>query len=538
MSHSNNSKVSFLEKIFPGFTQADLSAGFVVFLIALPLSIGIALASGAPATSGVIAAAVGGMLGSLTSGGYVTINGPAAGLIVIVLETIQRLGKGDPVIGFKFTLAACIIAGVIQVVMGRLKLASLGLVFPSSVVHGMMAAIGAIIIAKQSHVLLGVAPQSKSILGLFAEIPHSLANLNPEIALIGFLSISIMLFWHKIPKVRVVPAPLVAACLGLGLGLIFDLEHHHTVRVASYIFDVDPKFLLSVPDHIQSAFMLPSFGAVNTFDFWRMVVTICLVASLESTLSAAAVDKLDPLGRSTDLNKDLTSKGLCNILSASVGGLPMIAEIVRSSANVSQKATSQASNFIHGAFVLLFVALFPALLHEIPLASLAAILIVIGWRLTNPSHFKHAYHIGWDHVASFCVTFAVTLATDLLVGIAAGVITETICAKLLGARLRKTFFSTTHELIQSETESVLRLKGSQTFLNLLKLAPELTQASASKKPIRIDCSETTLIDHNVMVRMDSYRRDIEKKGQKCSIEFADHKGLSDHQLSTRIRRLS
>ncbi len=385
----------------------DLLAGFSVFLIALPLSIGISVASGAPPTAGLIAAIVGGILGSLLGGSFLTINGPAAGLISVVIVSVQLLGAGDLASGFRRTLAAIVFAGLLQCLLAIARAATLALMFPSSVIHGMLAAIGVIIIAKQGHVLLGVAPHAKSVFGSLAEIPHSFLNLNPEVAFIGIsgLLFLFVLSRAKHPLLRRCPPALVVAVTGTLLGLLFDLDHQHTVKFFKWSFAVGPSFLLNIPTHVKDAIIFPDFSLIAQPLFWQMVITIFFVSSIESILSAVAVEKQDPYRRPTELNRELLSKGICNVASSSIGGLPMIAEIVRSTANVGYGAKTRWSNFFHGVFILAFLILLPGLLHEIPLAALAAILCSVGYRLASPNHFVHAYEKGLDHFLTFLTTF-------------------------------------------------------------------------------------------------------------------------------------
>lgn len=513
----------------------DLKAGFVVFLIALPLSIGIALASGAPAAAGLIAAFVGGMLGSFLGGSQLTINGPAAGLIVIVLGAVESLGQGNLAQGYKYMLAATVAAGVLQIVMGALRLANVGLAFPSSVVHGMLSAIGAIIIAKQFPVLFGVKAASHSIIGLFAEIPSEFLHLNPEVAYIGFTSLLLLIVWNKLPikALRKIPAPLLVVLLGVGLGRYFDLEHRHTVQILGWSGEVNSKLLLSVPSSLKDSLAFPDFGRFWTLTNLSAVLSIAIIATIESTLSTFAVDKLDPLKRTSNLNRDLLSKGICNCVCGLIGGLPIISEIVRSSANIDNGARSKASNFFHGAMILTFLLLFPSLLHEIPLASLGAILIFVGWRLAHPSQFKHAFHIGPDHITAFCVTFGMTLATDLLMGVASGVVVEIVIALVHGVRGKGFFGLETHEMSDGKKAHVF-VRSPAIFTNSLKLRAIVQKYQTQKIPVVLDLSGCSFIDHTVLDQVDRFRADFAAQGQSLELVLDNgHKALSAHPLASR-----
>ncbi|MDP3589620.1 MAG: SulP family inorganic anion transporter, partial [Methylobacter sp.] len=331
--------------------RSDLLSGFLVFLIALPLCLGISMASGFPPSAGIITAIIGGVLVSRINGSFITINGPAAGLIVVVLGAVQSLGDGDAMAGYRYTLAAIVIASVLQILMGFFKAGRLSSFFPASVVHGMLAAIGIIIMAKQINVVLGTTPeQGSSLFSTIAQIPHSIVNLNPEIAVIGISGLVILTVWSMIknPSLKMIPAPLIVVLVGMGLARYFDLEHEHM-----YLFlpdahflphheeTVGPAFLVAISENFMSGFYFPDFSKIATLEFWEAVVSICLVGSLESLLSAMAVDKLDPYKRHSNLDRDLTAVGVGNLVAGLIGGLPMIAEIVRSSANINNGAKTQ-----------------------------------------------------------------------------------------------------------------------------------------------------------------------------------------------------
>jgi len=399
----------------------DIRSGFLIFLIAMPLSAGIAVASGAPATAGLLAAIVGGIVGSFFSGCRFAIYGPAAGLIVTVVAAIQELGAGDPVHGYRTMLACVVIAGLFQVILGRCRLATLGLKFPKAVVHGMLAAIGLIIIAKQLYLLMGITGVAGGPIQLYLQLPMSIAKLNPAVTVVGCVSLALLIGWSFTPSKwqAVVPAPLLAALLG---GV-----------VAALIGGVGSQYL-SVPDSLWAAVAFPSFASIGTFLFWKHTVIITLIASAESVLSTCAVDRLTDEEPPSDLNKDLTGNGVANVVCGCVGGLPIITEILRSSANVANGARSKWSNFFHGFFLLLFLALMPMVLRFEPLAALAAILIVAGWRLAAPSRFVDVFRQGWDQGLVFLITIAVILSMDLLTGVLVGSVCAWLISKVVNIR--------------------------------------------------------------------------------------------------------
>jgi MFS superfamily sulfate permease-like transporter len=522
--------------------RSDLLSGFLVFLIALPLCLGIAMASGFPPMSGIITAIIGGVLVSRINGSYMTINGPAAGLIVVIVDAVQSLGQGDAMAGYRYTLAAIVIASVLQIFLGIFKAGKLSAFFPSSVVHGMLAAIGIIIMAKQIHTLLGVKPEAKSLLGTIAEIPHSIMELNPEVSIIGITGFLLLIVWSVIkqPTLKMIPAPLLVVMIGLALGQYFDLDHIHQYLflpdaeiLPHHEFTVGPSFLVAVPEHFMAGFYFPDFSKIATVEFWTAVITIWLVGSLESLLSASAVDKLDQYKRSSNLNRDLAAIGIGNLIAGLIGGLPMIAEIVRSSANINNGAKTAWANFFHGLFLLIFVALFPKLIHEIPLSALAALLVFTGFRLASPKEFAKTLAVGLDHFAVFVITILGVLATDLLVGVAIGIAVELGIHVSRGLKLRNAF-SMAYHVVKTDADTYhLEVHGAAVFSNFITLKSLLADFPA-RKTLFFDLSETDLIDHTVMEFIHQFAEDYNHEGGHCQIiGLNEHHSFSDHELSSK-----
>ena len=294
---TNVTRASELPKIgIAGLLQnwrADILSGFLVFLIALPLCLGIAMASGFPPQAGIITAVVGGLLVSRINGSFVTINGPAAGLIVVILNSVHSLGDGDAMAGYRYTLAAIVCASVIQTLFGLFKAGRLSAFFPSSAVHGMLAAIGIIIMVKQIHVMLGVRPDAQTLFQTIGAIPASFRDLNPDVAIIGGIGLGILILWSALKSryFKMIPAPLIVVIVGMALARYFDLDHEHMYLflpdkafLPHHEFTIGPKFLVSLPENFMTGFAFPNFALVGTLVFWVQVVTICLVGSLESLL--------------------------------------------------------------------------------------------------------------------------------------------------------------------------------------------------------------------------------------------------------------
>lgn len=479
----------------------DVRAGLVVFLIALPLSLGISIASGAPSTAGLIAAILGGVVGAYLGGSYVTINGPAAGLIVVVLSGIQSLSFGDPLMGFKRFLACIIVVGVLQIVSGLFKMGRFAALFPTSVVHGMLTSIGLIIMIKQIHTVFGNKAQG-SVINSIIQIPSSIINLNVHATIIGLLAMAMMLLYPKIKLgfAKIIPAPLVVVIVAVLIGVNFT----------------DINFV-KIPLDIREFYVGPSFDMITGKESIICIITIYFVASLESILSASAVDKLDPLHRETDFDREFWSKGVVNLCCGLLGGLPIIAEIVRSSANVSQGAKTPLSNFSHGLFILVFAALFPSVLNMIPLAALGAILVLIGFRLGHPRQFKEMKQMGLSSFVAFLTTIALTLAEDLLVGIFAGVIVKALMSYFHGARIT---MSPKYELRNQGDEAMLEFEHSLMFFSALKQRAIFADL-AKYRSIEVNLRNLKFIDPTSLAIIQKETDRLSKDGKKVKVHLPE-----------------
>ena len=387
------------------YLKDDLPAGLVVFLVALPLCLGIALASGAPLFAGIISGIVGGILVAFLSGSALSVSGPAAGLTVIVLNGITELGS------YETFLFAVVLAGMIQVVLGYLKAGVIGYYFPSSVIKGMLAAIGIILILKQVPVAIGYMKDS-GVQYHFGAI------------IIAAISIAIILVWDlpvlkKFAFFKFVPGALIAVIVGILLNNAFISFQPNWVLNASQLVKL-PK-AASMNDFVNQ-FTLPDFTQFTNYKVYVLAVTIAIIASLESLLSTEAADKLDPFKRITPTNQELKAQGIGNIVSGLIGGLPMTAVIVRTSANVNAGGKTKLSAIFHGLLLLVSVAFFATFLNQIPLPCLAAVLLVVGYKLAKVSLFKEMYKLGWDQFIPFIITVVAIQFSDLLKGISLGML--------------------------------------------------------------------------------------------------------------------
>ncbi len=463
---------------------ADCKAGFFISLIALPLCLGIATASGFPPFAGLITAIVGGVLVSWIGSARFTIKGPAAGLIVIVLGAVMELGQGEMLAGYHKALAVGVVAGMLQLVLALCRAAGLGIAMSKTVVHGMLAAIGIIIIAKQAHVMLGVVPEATGSIALLAEIPHSLMNMNSLVSLVGFASLFILLFWDKVAIgwLKSIPAPLVVLCMAVPLALTMG---------------IDATYRVELPDSFLSGIAFPDFSDALTLTFAKYVLMFALVGAIESTLTVVAVDAMKDYKYPSDLNRDLLATSIGNIISSCIGGLPMISEIVRSKANIDAGAISQRANAAHGVFLLLYVVVLSDLIELIPLAALAAMLVVTGLRLASYKEVQHAAYIGKDQLLLFVITVVVTLFTDLLIGVTVGLLAKVTLHALRGVSPAGLFKA---RAIAKEREGgwTITIEGNAAFPCLLKVRNALREVDDAHAKIVIDVSNAKLVDYTFL----------------------------------------
>lgn len=402
----------------------DLPAGLVVFLVALPLCVGIAHASGAPPVSGLITGIVGGVLVAWLSGSQLSVSGPAAGLTVIVLNGIERIGS------FEQFLVAVFIAGVIQLLLGFGKAGIVGLYFPSSVIRGMLASIGLILIIKQFPHFLGIDEEFFGATSFDTPDGHntfyflydSLFHVGLGPFIVGIISMAILLLWErpwvkKYNALTYVPGAFVAVVTSVFINFLFSQSGTSLVITSSHLVRLP---IIESLAQLNAEIIFPDFNGFSNIQVWIVGFTVAAIASLESLLSIEATDKLDPLKRRTDTNRELKAQGIGNIVSSLIGGIPMTAVIVRSSANITAGAKTRMSAFFHGMLLIVTVFTIPSLLNLIPLSTLSAILIVIGYKLTKPVLYNSQYRLGPEQFIPFITTIVAVLFTDLLIGIAVG----------------------------------------------------------------------------------------------------------------------
>jgi MFS superfamily sulfate permease-like transporter len=509
--------------------RSDCVAGLLVSLIALPLCLGIAMASGFPAFGGVVTAIVGGLVVGPLSGSRLTIKGPAAGLIAIAVASVEALGQGDMSAGYRYTLAAIAAASVIQVVFAVFKLGRFADFFPSSVVHGMLAAIGIIILSKQIHPLLGVKAMAREPIPLLLEIPHSLVVMNPEVALVGVTSVAIVIFATTLfgRLARFFPGPLAAVAAGIGFCLYFDFSNAHRYTWYSLDYTVDQRYLVNLPGSFFSGITFPDFSRLFSAQSLQYVALFALIGSLESLLTCKAIDGLDPYQRKSNMDRDLLAVGCGNLMCGLIGGLPMIAEVVRSSANISYGARTRWANFFHGACLLVFVVLLAPVIQLIPNAALAGVLCVVGYRLASPRRFRECRKIGRDQLVVFVVTIVATLLTDLLIGVVVGMIAEYVVSAALGAPVRSLLVSVPQGGIGADGRYRLMLPEACIFGNVIGFKRALAESKGM--PITLDFSNVVYVDHTFM-----HELRVSEREQDVKIVNLDRlTPLSHHREATR-----
>jgi len=509
--------------------KADLPASIVVFFVALPLCLGIALASGAPLFSGLIAGIIGGVIVGALSGSQIGVSGPAAGLAAIVLTAIGTLG------GFENFLLAVVLGGAIQVLFGVLKAGIIGYYFPSSVIKGMLTGIGIIIILKQIPHFFGYDVNLEEGFAFFdvdgentfSEIINSINNISVGATLVAVIGIVILILWENVltkkAKIfRLIQGPLVAVIVGIV---------YFVITKGNEKFGISSSHLVSVPvpDDITSfinQFSFPNFGAITNPEIWIVAFTIALVASLETLLCVEATDKLDPLKRVTPTNRELLAQGTGNILSGLVGGLPITQVIVRSSANIQSGGKTKMSAIIHGLLLLISVILIPKLLNMIPLSVLASILLVVGYKLAKPMLFKQMYELGWKQFIPFVVTVLGIVFTDLLVGIGLGLAVGIIV--VLIKSFQNSHFLHIEDKSNGKHKIKMTLAEEVTFFNKGAILKELDSLPRDTY-LELDVRETRYLDNDIIEILEDFS--IKAKNRNIDVKLISERGIVENPSS-------
>jgi len=498
--------------------KSDLPASIVVFFVAVPLCLGIALASGAPLFAGIIAGIVGGIIVGIASGSPLGVSGPAAGLAVIVLTSIAAIGS------WPAFLLAVVLAGILQLIMGFAKAGFIAYFFPSSVIKGMLTGIGLLIILKQIPHAVGYDKDPEGDLAFIqadggttlSSISNAFNALTPGAVLISAIAIAILIFWDKVlikkHKIfQIIQGPIVVVVLGIVMNYLYQSG------TLNFSLAADQVVRLPVAESLSeffTFFTFPDFSAITNFKVWEVAVVLAIVASLETLLCVEATDKLDPYKRVTPTNKELKAQGLGNVISGLIGGLPITQVIVRSTANITFGGKTKMSAILHGVFLLISAITIAGLLNMIPLASLAAILIIVGYKLAKPALFKQMYKLGWEQFIPFVATVAGILATDLLKGIAIGVLFGIFYT------LRHSYRNSHHMKDTVTTEDGhqvhhIELAQEVSFFNKASVMQALEVIPANSKVV-IDFSKSKSVAHDVLELIKDY--EINAKTKNITVE--------------------
>lgn len=509
--------------------KTDIPASIVVFFVALPLCLGIALASGAPLFSGLIAGIVGGILVGALSGSQIGVSGPAAGLAAIVLTAIGTLG------GFENFLVAVVIGGAIQIVFGILKLGIIGYYFPSSVIKGMLTGIGIIIILKQIPHFFGYDADPEGDFAFFqvdgentfSEILKAFNFVSPGATLIAIIGLAILLLWSNVLSKKgkffqLVQGPLVAVVVGI---IYFYATQDNN------FWKIKSEHLVSVPvpEDLTSffgQFSFPNFSAITNPQVWVTGFTIALVASLETLLCVEATDKLDPEKRVTPTNRELLAQGIGNMFSGFIGGLPVTQVIVRSSANIQSGGRTKMSAIIHGFFLLISVILIPKLLNKIPLSVLAAVLLIVGFKLAKPSTFKSIYKLGWKQFLPFIITVLGIVFTDLLIGIGLGLAVGV--SIILIKSFQNSHFLHKENTPEGKDHVKMMLAEEVTFFNKAAILKELDNLKENSF-LELNVTKTIYLDNDIIEILEDF---LEKsKNKNIDITIIHNNGTSKNPES-------
>lgn len=500
--------------------KSDFASGLVVFLVALPLCLGIALASGAPLFSGIISGVIGGIVVGYLSQSHLSVSGPAAGLTAIVLVAITDLGS------FNAFLLAGLIAGCIQLLLGFVKAGSISNYFPNNVIEGMLAGIGVIIFLKQIPHAVGLDKDYFGDLSFFqedgkntfSEITGIFQDMQIGSLIITVVSLAILLIWNRVEvlkKIKLVPAALVAVIIGICLNELFIYLDNG--------FAVSADHLVKLPlpqnlDELAAIIVFPEFTAITNSKVWIVGLTIAIVASIETLLCIEAADRMDAQKRYTDTNVELKAQGLGNIISSLLGGLPMTSVVVRTSANNNAGAKSKMSAIIHGLLLLISVLAIPVILNKIPLATLAAILLLVGYKLANPKIIKHFFEKGKYQFIPFVATFIAVVFTDLLKGVMLGMIISIIF--VLKGNLKRAYHFRKEEYHDGDIIHI-DLAQEVSFLNKAAIKQTLIDIPEKSKVV-INASDTVYIAHDVLDLIQEFKT-IKAKEEGISVKLIGFK---------------
>lgn len=508
--------------------KSDFASGLVVFLVALPLCLGIALASGAPLFSGIISGVIGGIVVGYLSQSHLSVTGPAAGLTAIVLTAITDLGS------FNAFLLAVLIAGIIQLILGFIKAGTISNYFPNNVIEGMLAGIGVIIILKQIPHAFGYDPDFEGDESFFqpdgqntfSEIFNIFEHVQLGSIIIAVISLAILILWNKVDFLKIiklVPPALIAVIVSILLNEFFIQSGSNLTIVKEHLVSLPvPKSL----EEFKNIIVTPDFTAISNSKVWIVAITIAVVASIETLLCIEASDRMDAQKRYTNTNVELKAQGIGNILSSLIGGLPMTSVVVRTTANNTAGAKSKMSAIIHGVLLLVSVLAIPSILNKIPLATLAAVLLLVGYKLANPATIKHFWKKGKYQFIPFIATFGAVVFTDLLKGVALGMIISVIF--VLKGNMKRAYKFRKEEYHDGDIIHI-DLAQEVSFLNKAAIKETLVSIPENSKVI-INASDTVYIAHDVLDLIKEFKK-IRAKDENIKVKLVGFKEVYELENS-------
>jgi len=531
--------MSLPKKGFAGLKEnwkKDMFSGFVASLIALPLGLGLALASGAPPIAGIIAAVVGGIVVAIFGGSYVTISGPGNGLAVATLAAIEILGRGDMAQGWLFAMAAIVMSGVLLLILGLLRFGSLSDFFPSTAVEGMLAAIGVMILARQLHVMLGFIPSADSSIEFLTIFPATVKWVFTDgslfVAAIGIGSLLILFFYAKIRNkiFHLVPAPMWVVVLSILLSYVLQWTGNTAL--------IPTNMNIIIPEDLLGQYQAPDFSLIGTGDFWIAVITLTLIASIETLLSVKGIERLDSHKRKANTNRDLRAHGLATSISGLLGGLNVVTVLARSSVNVNNGAQTRNSNLFHALLLGMIIFFLEDLVSRIPLPALAAILVYTGYKLASPDKFKRIVKLGWEAATVYTITFFVTISQGIIPGILCGILVaftlQLITTKRPGLILRNLFKPNALLYTEDDGTYILSVKKFANFMNFMRIRKKMDSIPTGANII-VDFTLCDFIDNSVMEHLGGYDQIHARKDGHVEIVGLDGlQASSDHPFATWI----
>jgi len=518
-------------KGFKKFWLNDFIAGLVVFAVAVPMCLAISEASGFPAIAGLIASIVGGIVITFISGSYVAIKGAPAGLSTIATNCmgLMVLHYGMGMNAYKAALAVIVASGVLQAILGLLKAGSLGDFFPAAVVQGMLAALGIKIAIQQFPVAVGVYEKSTDVLFILSKVPTILEKAIPEEELITIVCLAILFIFNAFKKLRFLPIPLLAVVVGIVMAQVLGIKVGE-----DELKEINDKGTFSLDLFFENpSIYTPDFSSLLKIGSWQYVFLFTIIGSVESLLSAKAVDKMDPYKRKTNLNKDLLAIGIGNIISGMIGGLSMISASKRGAVNINSGGKTRWSNFYQGLFMLLMILFAGKYLTKIPLSCLASILIFSGINLVRPSEFFKVLKIGYIEFTVYFITMFAILITNIMYGVLIGVVAEMVVHLFFGVSFKSLFFPRIEIESFNENSTLVSFKDAATFSNYLYIKKKLNKIPKNHNVV-FDFAEAMVVDHSFLEHLAFYEDQLKAQGRQIEVIGMDyHNKLSDHPLSSK-----